>query len=157
MRPLISVVVKIWKRNYRNSLYANKSRQYAARFIQIETFLQYTPAASAGYMFWNFATSLLQSLQMQRRQSAGGGLSYYATRGRAGESSARGFVRWHPQGSHPSGVHPWGVFNHDPHGLFEGRKNTKRFVRLESYDDAPWDDLKAIDQLLLRVSIRAPV
>ena len=35
-----------------------------------------------------------------------------------------------------------GAFLPDPKGLLEGDRKAKRFVRLFSYDDAPWDDLK---------------
>jgi hypothetical protein len=37
-----------------------------------------------------------------------------------------------------------GAFLPDPKGLLEGPSRYKRFVRLRSYEDAPWDDLKAL-------------
>jgi hypothetical protein len=35
-----------------------------------------------------------------------------------------------------------GAFLPDPKGLLEGDSQYKRFVRIQSYEDAPWDDLK---------------
>ena len=35
-----------------------------------------------------------------------------------------------------------GAFLPDPKGLLEGDRKYKRFVRLTSYEGAPWDDLK---------------
>ncbi len=37
-----------------------------------------------------------------------------------------------------------GAFLPDPKGLLEGDRKAKRYVRLSCYDDAPWDDLKAL-------------
>jgi hypothetical protein len=35
-----------------------------------------------------------------------------------------------------------GAFLPDPKGLLEGKGKAKRFVRILSYEEAPWDDLK---------------
>jgi hypothetical protein len=37
-----------------------------------------------------------------------------------------------------------GAFLPDPKGLLEGPEKYKRFVKLYSYEHAPWDDLKAL-------------
>jgi hypothetical protein len=37
-----------------------------------------------------------------------------------------------------------GVFIPDPHHLFEGTQKYKRFVRIESYDLAPWEILSEL-------------
>jgi len=37
-----------------------------------------------------------------------------------------------------------GAFIADPHALFEGTNKYKRFVRIPSYDDAPWESLKEL-------------
>ncbi|RPI24430.1 MAG: DUF1801 domain-containing protein [Chloroflexota bacterium] len=39
-----------------------------------------------------------------------------------------------------------GAFLPDPHGLLEGNLIAKRFARIVSYEDAPWDDLAALIQ-----------
>jgi hypothetical protein len=35
-----------------------------------------------------------------------------------------------------------GIYLPDPHGLLEGDCKVKRFVRIISYESAPWDDLR---------------
>ena len=37
-----------------------------------------------------------------------------------------------------------GAFLPDPHDLLSGNQKAKRFLRLESYDEAPWGDLKEL-------------
>lgn len=37
-----------------------------------------------------------------------------------------------------------GAFIADPHGLLGGDRLSKRYVRLESYESAPWDELEAL-------------
>jgi hypothetical protein len=37
-----------------------------------------------------------------------------------------------------------GSFLPDPHGLLEGNPKYKKFVRIESYAQAPWEDLKEL-------------
>jgi hypothetical protein len=35
-----------------------------------------------------------------------------------------------------------GAFLYEPRSLFEGTQKYKRYIRLKSYEDAPWDYLK---------------
>jgi hypothetical protein len=35
-----------------------------------------------------------------------------------------------------------GIYLPDPHSLLEGDRKVKRFVRIISYESAPWDDLR---------------
>ena len=37
-----------------------------------------------------------------------------------------------------------GIFLSDPKHLLVGTQKSKRFVKLKSFDDAPWDDLKQL-------------
>lgn len=37
-----------------------------------------------------------------------------------------------------------GAFLPDPHGLLQGERIAKRYVRLESYESVPWEALKAL-------------
>ncbi len=46
-----------------------------------------------------------------------------------------------------------GAFLSEPRNLFEGTQKYKRYIRLKSYDDAPWDYLK---QLIEEASQLAP-
>lgn len=37
-----------------------------------------------------------------------------------------------------------GAFLSDPRHLFEGTQKAKRYIRLKSYDEAPWDYIKQL-------------
>lgn len=71
-----------------------------------------------------------------------GGLTYYAAE-RGGPVSAGvcqiGFEKDHIRLAF---IH--GAFLPDPHRLLEGSRKAKRFVRLTSYEDAPWEDLQEL-------------
>ncbi len=108
---------------------------------QVETFLKYTPAP-------------LQDIVLELRNIIAGvapdavevvrwgGLSYFHE-GRGGVISAgicqiglhEGYIRL-------DFIH--GAFLSDPKHMLEGHQKAKRFVRIKSYDDAPWDDLKQL-------------
>jgi len=110
-------------------------------FHEIEIFLQHTPLH-------------LQEIVLELRNIIAevtpdaveavrwGGLSYYHE-GRGG-LSARGFGQIGIHKDHVRLAFIHGVFLPDPHSLLEGTQKYKRFVRLESYDDAPWDVLKQL-------------
>lgn len=49
-----------------------------------------------------------------------------------------------------------GIFLSDPKHLLEGTQKVKRFVKITSYDDAPWDDLKQMIEESSRFDPRAP-
>ena len=69
-----------------------------------------------------------------------GGLSYFHE-GRGGIVSA-GIcqIGIHDKTIRLDFIH--GIHLSDPKQLLEGTQKSKRFIRLKSYDDAPWDDLK---------------
>ena len=48
-----------------------------------------------------------------------------------------------------------GAFLPEPHNLFEGTQKYKRYIRIASYDDAPWDYLKQLIQAASRFDPRA--
>ena len=108
---------------------------------QVEAFLKYTPVH-------------LQDIVLELRNIIAevapdavevvrwGGLSYFHE-GRGGIVSAgicqiglhEGYIRL-------DFIH--GAFLSDPKHLLEGNQKAKRFVRLKTYDNAPWDDLKQL-------------
>ena len=69
-----------------------------------------------------------------------GGLSYYHE-GRGGIVSA-GICQIGIHKDHVRLAFIHGAFLPDPHHLFEGTQKYKRVVRIESYEDAPWEHLK---------------
>ena len=71
-----------------------------------------------------------------------GGLSYYHE-GRGGIVSA-GICQIGIHKDHVQLAFIHGAFLPDPRGLLVGAQKVKRFVRIESYDDAPWNDLKEL-------------
>ena len=48
-----------------------------------------------------------------------------------------------------------GIFLSDHKHLLEGNQKVKRFVKLKSFDDAPWDDLKQLIEEASRFDPRA--
>ena len=48
-----------------------------------------------------------------------------------------------------------GAFLPEPRNLFEGTQKYKRYIRIASYDDAPWDYLKQLIQAASRFDPRA--
>ena len=71
-----------------------------------------------------------------------GGLGYYHE-GRGGLVSA-GICQIGLERDHIRLAFIHGVFLPDPRGLLEGTRIAKRHVRIQSYDEAPWDDLKKL-------------
>jgi hypothetical protein len=68
------------------------------------------------------------------------GISYFDAE-RGGPVSA-GICQISVQGDHVRLAFIHGAFLPDPHGLLEGDRKAKRFVRIRSYVEAPWDYLK---------------
>jgi hypothetical protein len=68
------------------------------------------------------------------------GMTYYHT-GRGGPVSA-GICQIIVQRDHVRLAFIHGSFLPEPRGLFEGSSRYKRYIRIYSYEDAPWDYLK---------------
>ena len=108
---------------------------------EVETFLKFTPAPLQDIVFElrnliaEVASDAVEVIRWK-------GLSYFHE-GRRGIVSAgicqigldEGYVRL-------DFIH--GAFLSDPKKLLEGNQKAKRFVRLKSYQEAPWDDLKQL-------------
>ena len=71
-----------------------------------------------------------------------GGLSYFHA-GRGGVVSA-GICQIGIHEDHVRLAFIHGAFLPDPKGLLEGNRKAKRYVRLTSYDDTPWEDLQTL-------------
>ena len=71
-----------------------------------------------------------------------GGLSYFHE-GRGGIVSA-GICQIGIHEDHIRLAFIHGAFLPDPRKLLRGTKKAKRFIELNSYDNAPWDDLKQL-------------
>jgi len=108
---------------------------------EVETFLKFTPAPLQDIVFElrniiaEVASDAVEVIRWK-------GLSYFHE-GRGGVVSAgicqiglhEGYIRL-------DFIH--GAFLSDPKKLLEGNQKAKRFVRIKSYEEAPWDDLKQL-------------
>ena len=81
------------------------------------------------------------------------GLSYFHE-GRGGVVSA-GICQISIHKDHIRLAFIHGAFLPEPRNLFEGTQKYKRYIRIESYDDAPWDYLKQLIQAASRFDPRA--
>ncbi len=70
------------------------------------------------------------------------GISYY-DKERGGPVSA-GICQIGLEADHVRLGFVHGAFLPDPSGLLEGDRKAKRYVRIPSYEAAPWEDLKAL-------------
>jgi len=108
---------------------------------QVRTFLQYTPAH-------------LQDIVLELRDIVASvapdavevirwkGLGYFHE-GRGGIVSA-GICQIGIYEDHVRLGFIHGAFLSDPDNLLEGKQKAKRYIRLKSYDDAPWNELKRL-------------
>lgn len=119
---------------------------------EIETFLQRAPAE------WQDIVLELRNLVAEAAPDAvevvrWGRLSYFHA-GRGGIVSAGicqiGIRR---EDIRLDFIH--GIFLSDPKHLLEGNQKVKRFVRLRSFDDTPWDDIKQLIEESSRFDPRA--
>ena len=108
---------------------------------KIESFLKFTPAPLQDIVFElrnliaEVASDAVEVIRWK-------GLSYLHE-GRGGVVSAgicqigirEGYIRL-------DFIH--GAFLSDPKKLLEGHQKAKRFIRIKSYEEAPWDDLKKL-------------
>ncbi|PWB70194.1 MAG: hypothetical protein C3F07_17485 [Anaerolineales bacterium] len=108
---------------------------------EIESFLKYTPAPLQDIVL-ELRNLIAEAASDAVEVVRWGGLSYFHE-GRGGIVSAgicqigihEGYVRL-------DFIH--GAFLSDPKHLLEGKQKAKRYVRIRSYEEAPWDDLKQL-------------
>jgi len=108
---------------------------------EVESFLKFTPAPMQDIVLElrNLIAEVTSDTVEVIRWK---GLSYFHE-GRGGVVSAgicqiglhEGYIRL-------DFIH--GAFLSDPKKLLEGNQKAKRFIRIKSYEEAPWDDLKQL-------------
>lgn len=110
-------------------------------FHQVETFLQHTPAHLQDIVLElrNIITSIAPDAVEVIRW---GDLGYFHKE-RGGLISA-GICQIEIRTDHISLAFIHGAFLSDPQKLLEGHQKAKRYLRLKSYEDTPWDDLKQL-------------
>ena len=108
---------------------------------EIETFLQHMPLPLQEIVLElrNIIASVASDAVEVIRW---GGLGYFHA-GRGGLVSA-GICQIEVRKEHVLLAFIHGAFLSDPHGLLEGTQKAKRVVRIESYEDAPWEHLQEL-------------
>ena len=120
---------------------------------EITTFLQHSPAPLQDIVL-ELRNIIASTAPDAVEAIRWGGLSYFHE-GRGGIVSA---------GICQIGIHKdyirldfiHGIFLSDPKHLLVGTQKVKRFIKLKSYDEAPWDDLKQLIEESSRFDPRAP-
>ena len=108
---------------------------------EVETFLQHTPAALQEIVF-ELRNLIAEVAPDAVEVIRWGGLSYFHEGG--GGIISAGICQIGVQADQIRLAFIHGAFLSDPQGLLEGSQKAKRFVRLTSYDDVPWEDLKQL-------------
>ena len=108
---------------------------------EIETFLQHTPAHLQEIVL-ELRNIIAEAAPDAVEIVRWGDLGYFHE-GRGGLISA-GICQIEIRKEHVRLAFIHGAFLPDSHGLLEGTQKAKRFVRLASYDDAPWETLQKL-------------
>ena len=114
---------------------------------EVESFLQDTPAPLQEIVL-ELRNLIMHAAPDAEEVIRWGGLSYFHA-GRGGLVSA-GICQIGIHADHIRLAFIHGAFLPDPKHLLEGDRKAKRYVRIPSYDEAPWEDLEQ----LIRVSAR---
>jgi hypothetical protein len=108
---------------------------------EVETFLQHTPAHLQEIVL-ELRNIIAEVAPDAAEVVRWGGLSYFHE-GRGGIVSA-GIAQIGIHENHIRLAFINGAFISDPRHLLEGMQKAKRFVRIQAYDDAPWEYLKEL-------------
>ena len=108
---------------------------------QVETFLQHTPTHLQDIIL-ELRNIILSVAPDAVEVVRWGGLSYFHA-GRGGIVSA-GICQIGIHTDHVRLAFIHGAFMSDPRRLFEGSQKYKRFIRITSYEAAPWDYLEQL-------------
>jgi hypothetical protein len=113
------------------------------RLYEIELFLQHTPSHLQDIV-WELRNIIASAADDAVEVIRWGGLSYFHE-GRGGIVKA-GICQIEIHRDHVRLAFIHGAFLSEPRNLFEGTQKYKRYIRLKSYDHAPWEYLKQLIQ-----------
>ena len=108
---------------------------------EITTFLQHSPAPLQDIVL-ELRNIIASTAPDAVEAIRWGGLSYFHE-GRGGIVSA-GICQIGIEKDHIRLAFIHGAFLPEPRDLFEGTQKYKRYIRIETYDDAPWDYLEQL-------------
>ena len=110
-------------------------------FHEVEAFLQHTPAhlqdivLELRNIIYSVAPDAVEVIRW-------GDLGYFHARG--GGLISAGICQIEIRNDLVRLAFIHGAFLPDPHNLLEGTQKAKRFIRINSFEEAPWDDLKEL-------------
>lgn len=110
-------------------------------FHEIEAFLQHTPAHLQDIVLE--LRNILHSVAPDAVEVIRWGDLGYFHSGRGGLISA-GICQIEIRNDHVRLAFIHGAFLPDPRNLLQGTQKAKRFIRINSFEEAPWDDLKEL-------------
>ena len=119
---------------------------------EITTFLQHSPAPLQDIVL-ELRNIIASTAPDAVEAIRWGGLSYFHE-GRGGIVSA-GICQIGIHKDHIRLAFIHGAFLPEPRELFEGTQKYKRYIRIETYDDAPWDYLEQLIDAASRFDPRA--
>lgn len=119
---------------------------------EITTFLQHSPAPLQDIVL-ELRNIIASTAPDAVEAIRWGGLSYFHE-GRGGIVSA-GICQIGIHRDHIRLAFIHGAFLPEPRELFEGTQKYKRYIRIETYDDAPWDYLEQLIDAASRFDPRA--
>ncbi len=108
---------------------------------EVESFLKYTPAPLQDIVL-ELRNLIAEVASDAVEVVRWGGLSYFHE-GRGGIVSA-GICQIGVHEDHIRLAFIHGAFLSDPKHLLEGNQKAKRYIKIKSYDEAPWDDMKRL-------------
>ena len=123
-------------------------------FHEIESFLQQIPAEQQEIVL-ELRNLIAAAAPDAAEVIRWGGLSYFHE-GRGGMITA-GICQIGIHKDHIRLAFIHGVFLSDPEHLLEGDRKAKRYIRIPSYDEAPWESLKQMIENSARFDPRTMV
>jgi hypothetical protein len=111
------------------------------RVHEVELFLQRVPTHLRDIV-WELRNLIASAAPDAVEVIRWGGLSYFHEGG--GGLVSAGICQIGIENDHVRLAFIHGAFLSEPRGLFEGTQKYKRYIRLKSYDDAPWDYLQCL-------------
>ncbi len=119
---------------------------------EIELFLQRTPHHLQDIV-WELRNLIASVAPDAVEVIRWGGLSYFHEGGGGVVSAGICQIGIHKDHVRLAFIH--GAFLSEPRNLFEGTQKHKKYIRLKSYDDAPWDYLKQLIEAASRFDPRS--
>jgi len=117
---------------------------------EIQQFLSFFPPSLQDIAL-ELRDMLISSCPEATERILWGGLSYHDSAKGGPIRGAICQIEFHPDHIRLSFVH--GFRLEDPHSLLQGNRKSKRFVRIASYEDAPWEALRGLIEAAARLDL----